>query len=201
MERSATIKTQNRPGCLIFFGLFWMAFSAVFVLVGIGNDDTPFIIFGAVFVLIGLAILLFGALSYYTRLRIGKPEITISEQMLRVGETFTVNFFHTFKSSVQVESIRLELVFRETATYQQGTDTRTVTHNHIISEFEEPGGHFQGGHFIQKNYDLQIPPDSMHTLKVRRNNLEWFVRFSMKIPRLPDFTEEYELEVVPVMMK
>ena len=178
-----------------------MAFSAIFVLVGIGNEDTTFTIFGTVFVLVGLAIFLFGALSYYTRLRIGKPEITISEQMLRVGESFTVNFFHSFKSGVQVESIRLELVFRETATYQQGTDTRTVTHNHIIAEFEEPGGHFQSGHLIQKNYDLQIPPDSMHTLKVRRNKLEWFVRFSMKVPRLPDFSEEYELEVVPVMMK
>jgi hypothetical protein len=201
MERSTTVKSQHLPAFLLFFGLFWMAFSAVFVLVGIGNDDTSFIIIGAVFVLIGLAIFSFGALSYYTRLRIGKPEITISEQMLRVGESFTVNFFHSFKSGVQVESIRLELVFRETATYQQGTDTRTVTHNHIIAEFEEPGGHFRAGHLIQRHYDLQIPPDSMHTLKVRRNKLEWFVRFSMKVPRLPDFTEEYELEVVPVMMK
>lgn len=201
MERSTILKPQNKSGCLLLFGLFWIAFSAIFVAVGIGNEDTSFIIFGSVFVLIGVAIFLFGALSYYTRLRIGKPEITISEQMLRVGDSFTVNFFHTFKSNVQVEAIRLELVFRETATYQQGTDTRTVTHNHIIAEFEEPGGHFQAGHLIQKNYELQIPPDGMHTLKVRRNNLEWFVHFSMKIPRLPDFSEEYELEVVPVMAK
>ena len=200
MERSTTVKSQNRPGCLLFFGLAWMAFSAIFVLVGIGNEDTTFTIVGTVFVLVGLAIFLIGALSYYTRLRIGKPEITISEQMLRVGESFTVNFFHSFKSGAQVDNIRLELVFRETATYQQGTDTRTVTHNHIIAEFEEPGGRFQAGHLIQKNYDLQIPPDSMHTLKVRRNKLEWFVRFSMKVPRLPDFSEEYELEVVPVMV-
>ena len=134
-------------------------------------------------------------------IRIGKPEITISEQMLRVGDSFTVNLFHNFKSGIQVDNIRLELVFRETATYQQGTDTRTVTHNHIIAEFEEPGGHIQAGHMLQKSYNLQIPRDGMHTLKVRRNKLEWFVRFSMKVPRLPDFSEEYELEVVPVMAK
>lgn len=201
MERSTTVKSQNKPGCLLLFGLFWIAFSAVFVVIGIGDEDTTFIIFGAVFVLIGLGLLLFGALSYYTRLRIGQPEITISEQMLRVGESFTVDLFHSFKSSVQVDDIRLELIFRETATYQQGTDTRTVTHNHVIAEFEEPGGHFQSGHLMQKNYNLQIPRDSMHTLKVRRNKLEWFVRFSMKVPRLPDFSEEYELEVVPVMAK
>lgn len=201
MERSINVKSQNRPGCWLFFGLFWIAFSAVFVVIGVSSEDTAFIIFGSVFVLIGVAVLLFGALSYYTRYRIGKPEITISEQMLRVGESFTVSFFHSFKSGVQIDNIRLELLFRETATYQQGTDTRTVTHNHIIAEFEEPGGRFQAGHLIHKNYDLQIPPDSMHTLKVRRNKLEWFVRFSMKVPRLPDFIEEYELEVVPVMVK
>ncbi|MCB9418260.1 MAG: hypothetical protein H6667_00530 [Ardenticatenaceae bacterium] len=199
MERSTTIKSQSKPGCLVLFGLFWIAFSVVFVILGLRDEDTPFIIFGAVFILIGVGILLFGGLSYYTRFRIGKPEITISEQMLRIGDSFTVNFFHSFKSGVQVDNIRLELVFRETATYQQGTDTRTVTHNHIIAEFEESGGHFQAGHLIQRNYELQIPPDGMHTLKVRRNKLEWFVRFSMKVPRLPDFLEEFELEVVPVL--
>lgn len=200
MERSTPVKSQNRPGCLVLFGLFWIAFSAVFLLSGIGSEDTTFVIFGAVFVLIGVGLVLFGGLSYYTRLRVGKPEITISEQMLRVGEPFTVNIFHSFKTGVQVENIRLELIFRETATYQQGTDTRTVTHNHIIAEFEEPGGHYQAGHLFQQSYELQIPRNSMHTLKVRRNKLEWFVRFSMKVPRLPDFSEEYELEVVPVMM-
>ena len=201
MERPTAVKSLNGPGCLVLFGLFWMAFSAIFVVMGINDEDTNSIVFGSVFVLIGLGIFLFGALSYYTRFRIGKPEITISEQMLRVGDSFTVNLFHNFKSGIQVDNIRLELVFRETATYQQGTDTRTVTHNHVIAEFEETGGPIQAGHMLQKSYNLQIPRDSMHTLKVRRNKLEWFVRFSMKVPRLPDFSEEYELEVVPVMAK
>lgn len=201
MAITKPVKSRNRPGCLLLFGLFWIAFSSIFVLVGLGNDDTTFAVFGGVFVLIGVGLLLWGGMSYYTRLRVGKPEITISEQMLRVGESFTVNLYHSFQRTVQVENVRLELIFRETATYQQGTDTRTVTHNHIIAEFEEPGGQFQSGHIIQQNYNLQIPPDSMHTLKVRRNKLEWFVRFSLKVPRLPDFVEEYELEVVPVMAR
>jgi hypothetical protein len=201
MERPTITKKLGKHGCLLLFGLAWMAFSAIFVLVGLSDKDTGFTIIGGIFVLVGLGIFLFGALTYYTRLRIGQPEITISEQMLRVGESFTVNLFHSFKSGVQIDGIRLELVFRETATYQQGTDTRTVTHNHIIAEFEEPGSYFQAGHLIQKSYDLQIPRDGMHTLKVTRNKLEWFVHFSMKVPRLPDFSEEYELEVVPVMAK
>lgn len=201
MGRTVSVNSKNSSGCLVLFGLFWIAFSSIFLITGIGNGDVVFSIFGGVFVLIGVAMLAWGGMSYYTRFRVGKPEITISEQMLRVGETFTVDIFHSFKSNIQVENIRLQLLFRETATYQQGTDTRTVTHNHVIADFEEPGGHYQSGHLFQQSYSLQIPPDSMHTLKVRRNKLEWFVRFSMKVPRLPDFNEEYELEVVPVMIK
>ncbi len=200
MEKTRTI-SSNQTGCLLLFGLAWTAFSAIFVFVGLGTEDRTFVIIGSIFVLIGIALTIWGGLSYYTRFRVGKPEITISEQMLRVGQPFTVSYFHSFKSGVQIDGIRLELVFRETATYQQGTDTKTVTHNHIIAEFEEPGGQFQAGHLIQQSYNLQIPPDGMHTLKVRRNKLEWFVRFVMNVPRLPDFVEQFELEVVPVMMR
>lgn len=201
MGRSVSVNSKNSSGCLVLFGLFWIAFSTIFLVTGLGSGDVTFGIFGAVFVMIGVGILVWGGMSYYTRFRVGKPEITISEQMLRVGEAFTIDVFHNFKSNIQLENIRMELLFRETATYQQGTDTRTVTHNHIIADFEEPGGSYHAGHLFQQRYDLRIPPDSMHTLKVRRNKLEWFVRFSMKVPRLPDFVEERELEVVPVMMK
>ncbi len=200
MPSSSRQFSFNQPGCFLLFGLFWVAFSSVFVIIGLTQGNTPFAIFGGVFVLVGVGIMLFAGLSYYTRFRIGKPEITISTQMLRVGEPFTVSYFHNFSHAVNIEGIRVELVFRETATYQRGTDTQTVIHNHMIAEFEEPGGHFQSGHLIQKNYDLQIPSDGMHTLKVRRNKLEWFVRFVMKVPKLPDFTEQFELEVVPVLV-
>ena len=103
MEHSKPAKPQGRPGCLLLFGLFWMAFSAIFVFIGTGDGDTPFIIFGAVFVLIGLAIFLFGGLSFYSRWRIGKPEITISElrvspfsRTIPVTEPFSVVILVTF---------------------------------------------------------------------------------------------------------
>jgi hypothetical protein len=201
MKSSSRPFNFSQPGCLLLFGLFWTAFSSIFIVLGLTDGNTIPIIFGGAFALIGIGIVSYAALSYYTRFRIGKPEITISEQMLRVGEPFTVSYFHSFNRSANIEGIRVELIFRETATYQRGTDTKTVTHNHMIAEFEEPGGHFQAGHLIQQNYDLQIPPDGMHTLKVRRNKLEWFVRFVMKVPKLPDFVEQFELEVVPVLME
>jgi hypothetical protein len=46
---------------------------------------------------------------------------------------------------------------------------------------------------------MTIPADGMHSLDVRRNKLKWIVKIQMKIPRLPDFIEEYELTVLPEM--
>jgi hypothetical protein len=201
MSSTSQTANLNRPGCRLLFGLFWIAFSSIFLVIGLTQEDNTFAIFGLIFVLIGVGLLLFGLLSYYSRFRIGQPEITISEKMLRVGENFSVSVSHQFKRSVQIETIQLELQFRETAVYQRGTDTTTVVHNHSIALFEEPGGQFQAGHIIQKNYDLQIPVLAMHSLKVRRNKLEWFVRFVVSVPRLPDLIEEIELEVVPVLAR
>lgn len=192
---------MNQPGCLFLFGLFWVGFSSIFVIIGLTQDNIAFALFGLLFVLVGVGILGFALFSYYTRFRIGRPEITISEQTLRVGESFTVSYLHSFNRNVQVDGIRVALIFKETATYQRGTDTTTVTHDHIIAEFEEPGGRFQAGHLIQQSYDLQIPPTGMHTLKVRRNKLEWFVRFQMNVPKLPDLVEQFELDVLPVLMR
>ncbi len=201
MSQSTQTFNMNKPGCLFLFGLFWVGFSTIFVIIGLTQDNIAFAIFGLLFVLVGVGMLIFALFSYYTRFRIGQPEITISEQTLRVGEPFTVSYFHSFNRSVQVDSIRVTLLFKETATYQRGTDTTTVTHDHVITEFEEPGAQFQAGHLIQQSYDFQIPPTGMHTLKVRRNKLEWFIRFQMKVPRLPDLVEQFELDVLPALMR
>jgi hypothetical protein len=44
---------------------------------------------------------------------------------------------------------------------------------------------------------MQIPYNGMHSLEVRRNKLEWFVIFELDIPRLPNFTEQIKLTVLP----
>jgi hypothetical protein len=51
---SQNVKLQY--GCLALFGLCWSAFSFIFVLVGLFNNDLIFISVGSLFVLLGLAI-------------------------------------------------------------------------------------------------------------------------------------------------
>jgi len=196
-----SINVRSKPGCLIGFALFWTAFSSIFLVIGVTQEELPFTIVGGLFVLIGIGLLFFSLLTMYTRYRVGKPEIQLSDQTLRVGQPLTISYFHSFKSHVRVGQILVKLIFKETATYQQGTDTRTVQHEEIIAEFEEPGGEFRSGTMIEHTFNTRIPPDGMHTLNVRRNQLQWFVKFQIEIPSLPDFVNEYELDVLPALYK
>lgn len=197
MNRDSSINLAQRPGCQVLAALAWIAFSSLFVVIGMRQEARPFAIFGAVFAALGLAFLAYALLALLTRARIGRPELTISQLQPRVGETMTVTLVNTFARSVTVDELLIQLIFRETAIYQQGTDTRTVTHEAIVAEVRRPGRPYQAGHILAETHDFQIPPDGMHTLNVRRNRLEWFLRVRMSVPRLPDFVEQRELVVPP----
>ncbi|HRQ39829.1 MAG TPA: hypothetical protein PLD25_18130 [Chloroflexota bacterium] len=199
MQTNKSISLNSRNGVVFLgiFGIFWTCCSLTIMIPALLDRQYAGVLFSALFVLPGLIMLGYAATIYYSRARVGKPDITISNSNLRVGEQFTVNLMHTFKRNVQLESIVVQLVFKETATYQQGTDTRTVTHEDIYENFELPGGEYMAGQYIQETFTMQIPPDAMHTLKVRRNRLEWFVRVKADIAKLPDYVDEYELTVLP----
>ncbi len=193
--------TTMTSGCLLFFGLFWLAFSSMFLLIGLGDGGIPFVAFSLLFIAVGLGITGYALMLFWTRFKVGKPTYHISHNTLRVGESFTFQFSHRFPRQVQIQQIRTSLIFRERATYQQGTDTRTVTQDHVIANRVESGGNFQAGQLVGQSYEFTIPRDAMHTVKVRRNELTWLAKFEAEIPGLPNFVEEFELNVLPEMMR
>lgn len=187
-----------RHGCVFFFGLLWVGFSSIFLIMGIVSSDWIFIGIGSLFTLVGLAILAYGALQLFTRYLVGQPTFTLSNQhQLHVGEALTVNWHHSFPRNVIVDSLQVQLIMREIATYQQGTDTKTVTHNEVIDSYEEAGREYSAGEMIHGQYEFQIPLSGMHSFKVRRNEIKWIVQFKLAVARLPDFVDEYELTVLP----
>jgi hypothetical protein len=189
--------TANQPHFLLFFAFFWLTASGVFLFSAINSGDTFPICFSSLFVLIGLGLMIYALMTYYARFRMGKPEFYVSQTELRPGDALQFSFTHTFPRNIRINAMKMQLIFRETATYQRGTDTTTVTHDHVIKSYEEPGQEFRSGHMLSKAYDMDIPADAMHTLKVRRNALEWFIRFEADIPSMPNFVEEFKLVVLP----
>lgn len=147
-------------------------------------------------------ILIFGAIIgyivYYQRARakVGKPTVTVPTT-LRVGDKFDLQYHHTFNQSITCEKFSVQLIFEERATYSQGSNTRTVTHEQVIAETGFPGRVFQAGDMIADSLSWQIPREAMHTLKAPRNVLRWVVRLKLIIPKYPDYQDEYEINVLP----
>lgn len=197
-QKNSTPAGRNRMRIIVIFALLFACGPALFFIPNFENEENLIILLTLLpFIAVGLGLFIYALVRHYSRALFGKPEIIISQETLRLGESFNVSLRHTFKRDVLLDHITLQYLFRETATYQQGTDTRTVTHNEIIENHELPGGQYRTGQFIQQAYDLQIPADGMHTLVVERNKLQWFIRLEAGISNLPDFVEEYELTVLP----
>ncbi len=192
--------TSTQLTSSLILGLFLICgalFSISIYFFSSGDAPVVPLIVGGIIGTIGLYMLVKAGLISYSRSRMGVPDIILSKERIAVGEEFTCNFHHTFQNNITIENIIIRFIYKETATYQQGTDTRTVIHEEIEQEFEMPGGDFRPGHMISDVFTLQVPPDGMHTLKVRRNQIQWFIRVEAVIPRLSDFVEEIEVIVLP----
>jgi hypothetical protein len=144
-----------------------------------------------------LGILAFGLRSRIATMRIGQPELVISNTNLRIGEPFIVTHQQTFRSSGSLTGIRVSLVLRESATYRRGTDTVTDTHDNVIQTLEFPAQSFGSGQMFAQTYQLQVPARAMHTFEANRNKLRWYVKVHIGVSGWPDFDEEYEVKVLP----
>lgn len=188
---------MQRPGCLVLFGLFWLSFSLIWTYFAWRGGGGLFALFGVPFIAIGL-FLLGGALwNGIARARLGRPELTVSQAEVAVGETFGVEYRQRFRTSAEIYNSRIELLFRESATYTQGTDTRTDRHEEVLDYFDGPAGTFPGDGMAQQAGTFTIPRDGMHSFTATNNKLQWFVRLKVDVKGWPDLTEEYELRVLP----
>lgn len=198
-SKGSSRQNTDKPGCLLGFAVAWTAFSigmAALMYAG-GEAGIAGFLFISIFILVGIGLMIYAGMIYYTRFKMGVPDFVLSRTEGNPGEQIDFSFTHTMRSDVKINWMKTQLVFRETATYQRGTDTTTVTHNNVMDEYEEPGLDFRGGQMLSKAYTFVIPEDGMHTLKVRRNALEWFIKFEADIPSLPNFVEEFEIVVLP----
>lgn len=132
--------------------------------------------------------------------RVERPEMIISKDPLRVGESFQVTYRQAFKFTADVEKILIQFVLRETATYQRGTNTYTVVHNHTHFEKSYPGRQYQSGQKFEVSLPLQIPADGMHTFIATRNKLQWFIHIEVDFAKWPDYKEDFGVQVLPEMV-
>jgi hypothetical protein len=143
-----------------------------------------------VFIVVGLRPIVAGA-------KVSKPEAAVSNITPRVGEDVTFTYQQSFKSAIEVKRIAFQLILRESATYRRGTDTVTVTHDHIIQQYEQPPRRFEGGESINERRLFHISEGAMHSFEANRNKLRWIIKARVEMQGWPDYDEEFGLRVLP----
>lgn len=197
MQRLEKATSLSGQGCFILFGLFWTTFAVIWTIAGWKAGGLFWLLFGSVFILIGLVMLVGGLWRFFLRIKIAEPEISVSRTDLQPGEHFNVSYEQKFRQACEVEQITIKLVFREAATYTQGTDTRTDRYDHIEDEFSLPGKSYQAGEKIQQSFSLRIPQGGMHSFDAANNKLQWFVAVHVSVRGWPDMQEDFEVTVLP----
>ncbi|MEM8535215.1 MAG: hypothetical protein AAGF95_30535 [Chloroflexota bacterium] len=179
-----------------FFALFWntitwVVFGTAWATQGLGS-----IWWGVIFVLVGLVLLFFFVRQLAISLRFGPGKLIISTWPLCIGSEAEVRFVRNIRGSATIERLEARLVCTEVATYQVGTDTRTVRET-VWEETLPAAMMMPGSSMMDATWHVHIPKDAPPSLSVRRNQIVWSVEVKAYVANFPDTTSSFTLVVRP----
>ncbi|HTD53333.1 MAG TPA: DUF3592 domain-containing protein, partial [Thermoanaerobaculia bacterium] len=183
---------------MIFLAAFWNGIVSVFfwqMLKGWKTGAAPIglTIFLIPFVLIGLAFIV-GIGYFFLALFNPRPRLTISRRSLPLGGTATIDWSFSGAAS-RITRVIVRVEGREECQYRRGTTTYTDKNVFAtIPVFDgsgETGGRVGNGSFT-------IPATTMHSFSATDNKIIWTLKFTGEIPKWPDVSEDFELDVRPL---
>jgi hypothetical protein len=188
--------SKSGRGCLLLFALFWLGFSLVWTYMA-WRGGGAMALFGVPFILIGLFLILGALWRNIASVKVVPPTVSVSNASPSLGETIRVKWKLRFRTKTVLQDGRVELLFRESASYTQGTDRRTDTQENVEEFYELPVGEMEAGKTIEGQTDFIIPGEGMHSFKAENNRLDWLLRVRLNAMEWPDLEDEYELNVQP----
>lgn len=203
-KKGQLARRQTRVGSFIvsiFIALFWNGIVSVFLWQLIsGSISGPMAIglglFLIPFVLVGLALLF--AVGY-TFLCLFNPtlEVTLDSQDIYLGDKITGRWRVT-GGAARIKKLVVVVEGIEHVTYAQGTSTATDTSlffHEVLYQATSPREIERG------NFEIKIPETTMHSFEARHNKILWSLLVRGDIPRWPDVTESFELNISPMRVK
>jgi hypothetical protein len=179
-------------------GITWGIITAF----ALGDDsDKPiiaFVILG-VFALVGLLIIVFVVKTVLARAKLHPGTATASVHPICLGEALTIHFAQQPKSTIDVTRVSMKLLCRESATYRQGTNTYTKTHD-VHTDERDVVGPQAGDSFsvLEGAETFQIPPEGMHSFEASHNQVTWLIETKTELAGWPDYAQYFELEIAPL---
>lgn len=186
-------------GCLWLFTLFWNGL-IVWGLIywrPLSPLDLPFFAFQLLFFGIGIWLLMLCVLPLVVWTKLERAEISVYPPKVRPGETFSITYRQRIKRDIFVNRMVARFIFRESATYSQGTSEATDSQDWILDERELLSRiPFRGGTILQQTFEFTVPKRAMHTFVAQHNKLQYLVTFDMEIERWADYHDIVEVTVL-----
>ncbi len=175
---SFRLPTTKSPGWALFgalvFCVVWNVslFAAILIGLRMAGRTGWFL---AIFV--PLAIIGLGAIVLFLRqlviaARIGPTLLEISGHPLQPGERYRL--FLSQSGRLSIRDMRVSLVCEETATYRQGTNSRTETQEVQRHElFRRQQFEIERGLPFETELEFSVPEGAMHSFKADHNEINW----------------------------
>lgn len=184
---------------MLVIGAIFGGVGAAIAATAMSDGEWPGALFGSVFVLVGLGVATGGGVKFMASRRLSPPAITVSVQPLHLGESFRAHLVQRLRSKVDVNAVTVTLICREWVQYQQGTDTRTETHDLLTVEVPLPvSGTIHPPACIEGDLEFIIPEDAMHSFSAAHNRIDWLLHVHSDIANWPDYKSDVMLEVAAV---
>lgn len=198
---------QAGKGCFVAFTLLWNAIAWSFFigsLIGALSGEPVLFVFSAfslIFVGVGVLLIYLCARNWLARIKITRPELTLSTESLPLGGEFAYEVSFAPKAAIDLEAFEVSLTCQEEAEYQQGTDTRTVKHVVFEDKHELMGAaQLLPGERIERKGTFRVPADGMHSFEASHNKVRWLVTVRVAIARWPDYADEVPVQVEPTLL-
>ncbi|MBC7807879.1 MAG: hypothetical protein H7145_17240 [Akkermansiaceae bacterium] len=193
-QQAQQLGRKGAIGC----GIVWLFIVSFVALPGIVIGGVGFsALFVVPFLAVGIGMIAWGMAPTIRAWKITPPDIQVSRDAVRLGESFDFRYNQVLKDRLDVDSAKAVFLMRETATYRRGTDTYTETHEIPVETKEIRGGTYTSGEQLDLSHRFTVPLDGMHTFIASNNRIEWLIKVKVSIARWPDVDEAYPILVLP----
>ncbi len=191
--------SESRPIFLWFIAFFWNGLSWTGLIAMLVATETKWwaFLFIAPFILVGLGLLVAAVRATLVRMRFRAGVMTVNQATFVPGDTVVFDYHQVLRRSATIDSCTVRLVCRETVTYQQGTTTRTETHDQVIEEVTLDTTSHMPRATLSGDGRLVIPKSAMHSFLAAKNKLEYFLGVTVAVPLWPDYKDDFCVVVLP----
>jgi hypothetical protein len=199
---SFRLPMTKSPGWALFgtlvFCVVWNVSVFAAILIGLRTVD-HFGWFLAIVVplgLIGLGAIVLFLRQFLVAARMGPTLLEISGHPLQPGGRYRL--FLSQSGRLTIRDLRVSLVCTETATYRQGTNSRTETQEVQRHElFRRQQFEIERGLPFETELDLGVPEGAMHSFKAERNEINWALTVESDMVGRPNYQRSFPVIVLP----